>query len=312
METLNRSAGLDNLSNVGNHLTDYPEVKLLRTLLYSSMAVLGITLNIGTIITVRKGRSFKKKGIKLLLTNKSLADLLTSLTFPVAYALKPYWPYPTMLALFILASIASFAIYTSLLWNTVLSVERFVAVYFPLRTLTNRKRSNGITCVFVWLVAFTAALTCALMSLADCNNDSLLDLQVTSQCALMFHFDRHNEDLMKFAAVPCVIILIMYCLVTFKVCRRKMVKSMHLSIAGRQQILNVQKRVTAMIMVDALVSFITWMPWRQLCKICSSSMCHPTTYTILFGLWMSNSFMTPIIYYTLNKSFRVRLFRPIF
>lgn len=313
METWNNS------SDYGNIITDplaaYPKIKLMRTLLYSLMAVLGVALNVVTIITMRKGENFKKKGIQVLLTNKSIADLLTSMTFPLVYAVLPYWPFATTVTPFIVATIASFAIYTSLLWNSVLSVERFVAVYFPLRTLSKRKRDKIITSVFVWFVGFTAAVTLALMTIADCNNGSLLDLRATGTCALMFWFDRHNEDLMAFAVIPCLLMLVMYCLVTSKVyCCREMTQSIQLSDAGRQKYQKIQKRVTVMLMVDALVSLMTWVPWRLILSeqfICGSSIMtqyHTVRFTFMYVIWMSNCFTTPIIYYTLNKSFRVSLF----
>lgn len=300
------------LYSVTNPLAMYPHIKLLQTLLYSSMVVLGIALNVGTIITVRKGKNFKNKGMQLLLTNKSIADLLTSTTFPVVYALMPYWPFTTKLTLFMLATIASFAIYTSLLWNSVLSVERFIAVYFPLRTLIYRKRDKIITSVVVWFAGFTAAVILNLMTLADCNDGSLLDLKATATCALLFEFDGHNEDLMLFAIIPSILILVMYCLVAYKLHCRKMTQSTNVSFAGRQMQHRLQKRVTIMLMVDGLVTLMTWMPWRQITptKVSDGGLISPQgllTHMLIYSIWMSNCFTTPVIYYTLNKSFRVSI-----
>ena len=119
--------------------------------------------------------------------------------------------------------------------------------------------------------------------------------------------------------VPAAIILIMYTLVIKELFRNTSSASAH-SIKGstnsernKQKGFSVHKQITIMLMVDSVVTVITWIPWRIIFKdSCSTTAqqthhtpCQSAVHLTTTFVWMSNCFTTPLVYFTLNKRFRV-------
>ena len=119
--------------------THVSKMKLIAPSIFIPVAVLGLILNVGTILTVLKSRHLSTKGVHVLLVNKAVADLITSLTYPTVYAALPFGQ-EAELELLIISTFGSLGIYLSLLWNAAISVERFVVVYLTLKSLAYTKK----------------------------------------------------------------------------------------------------------------------------------------------------------------------------
>lgn len=302
-------------STAFNPAAAYPAIMPLQAILFSSMSLLGVILNLGTLVIVRSSKSFKESRIKLLLTNKATSDLMTSLTHPVVYAVLPFLTAGYIgLTPFVVSLIGSVSIYTSLLLNAVISVERFLAIYFPFKALTGSKKTKILSSISVWLLGTAGTAAIGLITIMDCNGGILIGLNVKGECE-MKKFDRHNDEVIAFAAVPVLLILVMYILITVRLCRSNRTQAVQLSIKENEKRQGHQKRITIMLMTDAFMTILTWIPWRLILDkrlFCHEepskgrpTPCFQTVHMILFAIWLSNCFMTPIVYYSLNKSFRV-------
>lgn len=284
---------------------------------FAPVTILGFVLNIGTIATILNSQSLSNRGVHVFLVNKAIADLVTSLTYPIVYAAFPYGK-GAELYLFILSAIGSLGIYTSLLWNAAISIERFVMIYFPLKALTYTKRIKIILTSTVWAIGVFGSIILTLFTLARCNDDSMRNVKYQNKCAL-FTFDRSTAEIMVSTVFPAATILIMYILVVRKLCDKSTELRMSVGKNKQRRIAVKQKQITVMLLVDAVVTAVTWIPWRLIFtvgNICGveddnvklrgrSGSCVLTLETITIFIWMTNCFITPVIYFTLNSSFRV-------
>ena len=123
--------------------------------IYGLAALVGLCLNSLTIAIIVNGIKFGK-GIKIQLTNMAVADILCSIAtlssgivegltvLPIPYI----WE---VCGLMQLVNIVFFQ--ASLLSNTAISLERFVAVYFPLKMREYRRRHVIIITVGIWILS---------------------------------------------------------------------------------------------------------------------------------------------------------------
>ena len=313
--------------NVNDSLqpTHVSKMKLIAPSIFIPVAVLGLILNVGTILTVLKSRQLSNKGVHVLLVNKAVADLITSLTYPTVYAALPFGQ-EAELELLIISTFGSLGIYLSLLWNAAISIERFVVIHFPLKSLVYTKKMKVILTTIVWLIGIVGSTLLTLLTMLRCQ-DSTQSLQEQRACAL-FTFDRHNDEIMVGTTVPAAIILTMYTLVVKKLFRASASTSAHSNSGSvstysspckgsknlnRKGLSVEHKQITIMLLVDSVVTVITWIPWRIIFKdSCSTTAeqthhtpCQSAVHLTTTFVWMSNCFTTPLVYFTLNKRFRV-------
>ena len=184
--------------------------KLIAPSIFIPVAVLGLILNVGSILTVLKSRQLSNKGVHVLLVNKAVADLITSLTYPTVYAALPFGQ-EAELELLIISTFGSLGIYLSLSWNAAISIERFVVVYLPLKSLAYTKKMKITLTAIVWGLGVLGSTLLTSLTVIRCQN-STQSLRKQRACAL-FTFDRQSEEIMVGTTVPAAIILIMYTLV---------------------------------------------------------------------------------------------------
>ena len=305
--------------------TDLSEVMLIAPSIFIPEAALGLILNVGTILTVLKSRHLSTKGVHVLLVNKAVADLITSLTYPTVYAALPFGQ-EAELELLIISTFGSLGIYLSLLWNAAISIERFVVIYFPLKSLVYTKKMKVILTAIVWSIGIVGSTLLTLLTMLRCQ-DSTQSLQEQKACAL-FTFDRHNDEIMVGTTVPAAILLTMYTLVVKKLFHASASTSAHSNSGSvstysspckgsknlnRKGLSVEHKQITIMLLVDSVVTVITWIPWRIIFKdSCSTTAkqihhtpCQSAVHLTTTFVWMSNCFTTPLVYFTLNKRFRV-------
>ena len=160
----------------------------------------------------------------MLLVNKAVADLITSLTYPTVYAALPFGQ-EAELELLIISTFGSLGIYLSLLWNAAISIERFVVIYFPLKSLAYTKKMKITLTAIVWGLGVLGSTLLTSLTVIRCKN-STQSLRKQRACAL-FTFDRQNEEIMVETTVPAAIILIMYALVIKELFRNTSSTSAH-------------------------------------------------------------------------------------
>ena len=166
--------------------THVSKMKLIAPSIFIPVAVLGLILNVGTILTVLKSRQLSKKGVHVLLVNKAVADLITSLTYPTVYAALSFGQ-EAELGLLIISTFGSLGIYLSLLWNAAISIERFVVIQFPLKSLVYTKKMKITLTAIVWGLGVLGSTLVTSLTVIRCQN-STQSLNKQRACAL-FTFD---------------------------------------------------------------------------------------------------------------------------
>jgi hypothetical protein len=142
-----------------------------------TISLLGITLNSIAIIIILHGKTFGKS-IKIQLLNLAITDLLYAALAPSLGILTLCLPsYPGNR---ILCKLQQYIVYSialaSVLGNAVIGLERFVAVYFPLRMSSYRKRHVTMVVLATWILAFVLQIDIAVDSglTPDVDNTELI------------------------------------------------------------------------------------------------------------------------------------------
>ena len=133
---------------------------------FGTVGILGLLLNTVTILILQFGKSFGK-AIHIQLMNIAIADLLSAVLTPTFIAL---WEctdtsYPQSTALCKSHwQLISTIIYGSMMAKAWIAIERFAAVYFPLKMLSYRKKHIIIAIIATWIVSFILHLDAAILS----------------------------------------------------------------------------------------------------------------------------------------------------
>ena len=119
-------------------------------------AILGISLNAGSILVIVFGK-IRGKGIKLQLVILALIDMVGAVLIP-SYLISAFQPHAyyrflsSSLCKFLLWTIYS-PFYVSLLCNIVISLEQFVAIYFPLKMQNYTTKWKVVVISLCWVIS---------------------------------------------------------------------------------------------------------------------------------------------------------------
>ena len=130
---------------------------------YVVFGFIGIILNAFTILILTKGRNFGQH-IRIRLTNLAIADLICSALLPSTVVLRGSYTvqYPDITSLCKTQQYLTFTLfYASLLFNAALSLEKFIAVYYPLALLKYQRRHIVVVTASVWIAAFAVQVDVA-------------------------------------------------------------------------------------------------------------------------------------------------------
>ncbi|XP_067937646.1 neuropeptide SIFamide receptor-like [Watersipora subatra] len=282
---------------------------------FGLMSLLGICLNLYTIAVVK--RSKRTRCCKLQLINLAVADTCTSIIMPmflIYHILLIPFPGGEMCAkIFCFIGLSMF--YLGPLCHIAISVERFVAVYFPFRMLRYRQNKRLVVIGSTWIVTMIASIEGLI-----CGRISYFENSVYGKQIPMASCHDSNSNRTKYILtqsvkyiLPAIIIATMYTLVTIKMCQQAKV-SMEAAITD-VKISNKQRRskeMVKMLAISASLAIITWIPFEV---ICATGFDHNRKFIILTsllsGLQLSNCFSTPIIYFAFNNSLRKEYRRSI-
>lgn len=130
--------------------------------IYLLESVLGITFNVLTILIIKYGKHVGK-AIHLQLINLAVADILISIVIPLTnmfhFPIIPRIIFPnSVIFCKIFMLVSSGTLSTALFWSVVISVERFVAIYFPFKVLGRQRKHKIMLIVAVWMCSYIASI----------------------------------------------------------------------------------------------------------------------------------------------------------
>ncbi|XP_062841206.1 growth hormone secretagogue receptor type 1 [Trichomycterus rosablanca] len=307
---------------------DYPDhlypVPVLTgiTVTCSVLFLVGITGNLLTILVVTKYKDMRTT-TNLYLSSMALSDLLIFLCMPLdLYRVWRYRPWnlgDQLCKLF--QFVSESCTYSAVLSITALSVERYVAVCFPLRAkvLVTRGRVKALI-LLLWIIA----LCCAgpIFALVGVEHENGTDPGETNECKATERAIRSGLLTVMvwvssvFFFLPVLCLTVLYSLISRRLWRRKKNPVGPLSSRDKS---NTQTVKMLAVVVFAFV--LCWLPFhvgRYLFSRSSESnsplFSQISEYCnlISFVLFYFNAAINPILYNIMSKKYRItacRLFR---
>ena len=182
-----------------------------------AFAVTGVLFNTLTIVVISKGQRIGKQ-LKFQLVNLAVADLVTAGTFPIYLMyrlLRLNFPLNDALCKFIgLTSI--WPNFVSLLWNMIISIERLLVIYFPLRMRHYSLKWKIIVAVLVWGIGF------ALRSNSLVNSRvrylGKISICYVGESSGFWGVNRGLDEIINMATygIPAIAIIVCYTMICFK------------------------------------------------------------------------------------------------
>uniref|UniRef100_A0A8C6VK89 Proteinase-activated receptor 1 n=1 Tax=Naja naja TaxID=35670 RepID=A0A8C6VK89_NAJNA len=127
---------------------------------YTLVVFLSLPLNITAIFLFLQKMKVKKPAIMYML-NLAFADVLFAsvLPFRIVYSFSGnHWPFGPAMCNFVTATFYC-NMYCSILLMTVISIDRFLAVVYPMQSLSWRTlRRASVVCVAIWLVSIAGVV----------------------------------------------------------------------------------------------------------------------------------------------------------
>uniref|UniRef100_A0A8C2ZJK2 G-protein coupled receptors family 1 profile domain-containing protein n=1 Tax=Cyclopterus lumpus TaxID=8103 RepID=A0A8C2ZJK2_CYCLU len=262
------------------------------------VGLLGNTLVIYVVIRYTK----MKTVTNLYILNLALADELYILGIPFlgTNSVLSYWPYGDLFCKVYMTADAM-SQFSSTFCLTVMSIDRYLAVVHPIRSVKWRKPQvakifNGV----VWVVSFLIVLPVTIYSHVqeEVNACNITWPEPHKFCSIVFIL---YTSILGFFG-PLVVICLCYLLIVIKV-RSAGVR------AGRTKRRKSERKVTRMVVIIVLVFVLCWLPFFttnivNLVHIIPKNNTNVTVYFFLVILTYVNSCANPILYAFLSDNFR--------
>ena len=191
-------------------------------------AVLGLCFNSIAIRIILKKCKFGK-GIRMQLMNMAVADILCSIATLVSGIVEGISVLPIPYILEFCGSLVfvnSTLFQASLLSNTAICLERFVAVYFPLKMKEYRRRHVITVIIAIWILSVVTNIQWAVD--VKVHADPYYNPEYA--CTTLIYLAPTEVQLTSnvvFYCLPVLIIVTFYTLISIKLIRRKGVGERH-------------------------------------------------------------------------------------
>ena len=304
-----------------NRFTQYVQEPLTSTvfkvLACAIVIVLSLAGNSLTIVSVYQNVNRRMRTVSnYLIVNLSIADLLiTVCNMPrlISIVLIGYeWLVGGTFGLLV-CKINSAAPFISLLVSTLsfafIALDRFLAVFFPLRRPMTGKIMAGII-AFTWVLPcccyyllFHYAILVDINGKRYCANAIIRDLLITTE-------NYHTYLICDFVftvGIPLTTTIALYIALGVKMCTRKTPGNQ--TAAGTAHNRAVNRKVISMLTTVVIVFCICWMPgWVAIAgclTVPAPRFCSSISFAFVrYFMSYSNSAITPYIYPVFNQNFR--------
>ncbi|CAG7725030.1 unnamed protein product [Allacma fusca] len=287
-------------------------VSIVVPILFGIIFIVGLFGNALVVIVVASNQQMRNT-TNLLIINLAIADLLFIIfcvPFTAADYVLSYWPFgdlwcQTVQYLVIVTAYAS--VYTLVL----MSFDRFLAVVYPVASISIRTEHNTLCAIGVtWIIILVSCLPALFAHGVETYSYAYEEHSV---CVFLSRKYNHTIFQISFMLTSYAIPLALICLLYFG-----MLFGLWRSVSGSgasRQGLRGKKRVTRMIVVVVGVFAICWLPIQVVLLLKSIHMYDINDVTVAIQitshvLGYMNSCVNPILYAFLSENFR-KAFRKV-
>ncbi|XP_050337582.1 tachykinin-like peptides receptor 86C [Bactrocera neohumeralis] len=319
---------LDNINDAKDFLTEclFPsptrpyelpwEQKTIWAIIFGMMLFVAIAGNCIVLWIVAGHRSMRTVTNYFLL-NLSIADLLMSslnCVFNFIFMLNSDWPFGSIYCT-INNFMANVTVSTSVFTLVAISLDRYFAIVHPLKRRTSRRKVR-IILLLIWVISCLLAAPCLLYS--STMTKRYYNGKSRTVCFMLWPDGRYPTSISDYAyniiililtyGIPMVVMLICYTLMGRVLWGSRSIGE---NIDRQMESMKSKRKVVRMFIAIVLIFAICWLPYHMFFIYAyhnndiTSAKYVQHMYLGFYWLAMSNAMVNPIIYYWMNKRFRL-------
>ncbi|TRY90246.1 hypothetical protein DNTS_005106 [Danionella cerebrum] len=277
---------------------------------YSVAFVLGLATNCASLF-VFCCRMKMRNETTLFMTHLALSDLVFVFTLPfkIFYNVSRHWPFGDTLCKISGGAFIT-NIYGSMLFLTCISVDRFLAIVYPFRSLSIRTRRNAwIVCATIWLLILGGGMSVTFFSSTNQSKTSTTCFEGFSKKT----WKTYLSKITIFIEVMGFLIPLMINLACSSMVLRTLRRPETLCQIGTYK-----QRVLRMIVVHLAIFIVCFVPYNSVLFVyamvrtralasCWVERLARTLYPITLCIATFNCFFDPVVYYFTSESFQKSL-----
>ena len=298
----------------GSDLTNGAPAEVAKTAAYLFIFILAMAGNLLVVGVILRDRRLRSVTINQFIVSMAIADLLTclfSMTVEIwihiekASGQQIFWFDGTggVILCKTIVFVQGLSIACSVLTLVAMAVNRYFAVFYPLKMGTGKSLST-MTIVVIWVVSCATAspmlYAMKVIGKADGN------LHCAEEWSPAFDGESSNRNytiflLMLLYALPVATVSVLYTAVVRKVWRRQVPGN----ITAPNQLVELatKKRVLRMLITIVIVFGLCWLPYYTYLSLLFIITSRPPDNVVFIGLFLghANSAINPCIYAIFNK-----------
>lgn len=282
----------------------------LYSIIFSIVFVLGLITNMAAMYIFFCSLKLRNETTTYMM-NLVVSDLLFVFTLPlrVLYFVSRNWPFSDELCKI---SVALFYtnMYGSIFFLTCISMDRFLAIVYPLSSRSVRTKGKAkLVCLAVWVLVLAGSLPTGILLKSKPENNS-----TNKSCFENFSSNEWQEHLSKmvvFIVTVGFLIPLLLNVACSAMVLRTLCQPRTLTRGGQ---LN-KTKVLRMIVVHLLIFCVCFIPYNinlifyalvrtKILKSCLAESVVRTIYPIALCLAVTNCFLDPIVYYFTSETFQ--------
>ncbi|KAL7729649.1 hypothetical protein ACLKA6_007925 [Drosophila palustris] len=292
------------------------EQKTIWAIVFGLMMFVAISGN-GIVLWIVTGHRSMRTVTNYFLLNLSIADLLMSslnCVFNFIFMVNSDWPFGSIYCT-INNFVANVTVSTSVFTLVAISFDRYIAIVHPLKRRTSRRKVRFIL-VLIWALSCVLSAPCLLFS--SIMTKHYYNGKSRTVCFMMWPDGRYPTSMTDYVynltilvltyGIPMIIMLICYTLMG-----RVLWGSRSIGENTDRQMESMKSKRKVVRMFIAIVSIfaICWLPYHLFFIYAyhnnqvASTKYVQHMYLGFYWLAMSNAMVNPIIYYWMNKRFRM-------